>query len=136
MACIRPTSWLTGRHAQKSETHPGGIGAGTVVITDMEVYGTKRTFRLKVTEPQPGRVLAEEDAAAGTTTTFTVEPVGDGSQARVTIATYARVGPGFSGWMERMLNPYLMRKIYNEELQQLANYVTQQSSPDSPTQLQ
>ena len=117
---ILPKAYFKSLHVEQ-----GGVGAGTDVITAMEIYGTKRTFRLAVTEPQPGRILAEEDPAAGTATTFTLDPVGDGNRTRVTITTDARVSPGFAGWIERMVNPFLMRKIYNAELQQLADYVAQ-----------
>jgi hypothetical protein len=44
----------------------GGVGANTVLRVAMEVYGDKREFRLRVTEPEPGRVLMEEDPDAGT----------------------------------------------------------------------
>jgi len=53
-------------------------------------------------------------------TTFTVEPVNGGSQSKVTISTRANTSPGLKGAVERWLNPWVMRRIYREELQQLA----------------
>jgi hypothetical protein len=101
----------------------GGQGAGTIVRADMKVMGTKLAYHLIVSEPQPGRVLMETDAAAGVTTTFTVEPLSGGRQSRVTIATDAATSSGVKGWLERLLNPLVMRRIYQQELQQLARYV-------------
>lgn len=101
----------------------GGQGAGTVVETTVTVMGIKQHYHLVVSEPQPGRVLMETDDAVGVTTTFTVEPVGNGSQTRVTIASDSRLSPGFKGFMERLMNPSVMHRIYNAELEKLAVYV-------------
>jgi len=101
----------------------GGQGAGTVARADMKVMGTQMTYHLIVSEPQPGRVLKEVDAAAGVSTTFTVDPLDGGQQSRVTIATEAATHPGLMGWLERLFNPAVMRRIYQKELQQLAEYV-------------
>ncbi len=101
----------------------GGQGAGTVARTQMKVMGTEMTYHLIVSEPQPGRVLKEADAAAGVTTTFTVDPLNGGQHSRVTIATDAASSPGAKGWLERAFNPPVMRRIYRQELQQLAAYV-------------
>lgn len=105
----------------------GGVGAGTVVVADMDVYGTKRTFRLVVSEPQPGRVLVESDAAAGLVTTFTVEPLDGGARSRVTIASDTQPSPGLQGWIERLINPAITRRIYRAELKQLNGYMAQVS---------
>jgi hypothetical protein len=97
----------------------GGRGAGTVIVTRMRAMGTERTFRMTVTEPQPGRLLVESDA--NTTTTFTVEPL-SAAQCRVTIATDTRSSPGMRGWIERLMSPPFLRRIYHLELQNLAEY--------------
>ena len=52
----------------------GGKGAGTVIRVLMNVLGVDRTYYMEVSEPEPGRVLAETDQDAGVTTTFTVKP--------------------------------------------------------------
>lgn len=100
----------------------GGKGAGTVVRANMEVMGAKRFFRLFVTEPEPGRVIAEADAEAGVHTTFTVDPYHNGQQSRVTIASDFRASPGLKGVIERLFNPSITRRIYRTELQQLDEY--------------
>ena len=108
------------------QVEQGGQGAGTVVRTRMVVMGVERIFRLTVSEPEPGRVLKEVDEQAGVVTTFTVEPLNGGQQTRVTIATDARASPGVMGMMEKLMNPPITRRIYAEELRQLAEYVRQQ----------
>ena len=107
----------------------GGIGAGTVIVAHMNVYGAKRSYRLAVTEPQPGRVLVESDAAAGMSTTFTVEPLDGGARSRVTIATTAQPAPGIAGWLERLVNPTITRRIYGDELEQLNAYMQSTAAP-------
>ena len=99
----------------------GGRGAGTVVLARMTAMGSERSFRLVVSEPQPGRVLAESDEVAGTATTFTVEPLGL-AKCRVTIATDSRVSTGVQGWIERLVSPSFLRRVYRQELQNLAEY--------------
>lgn len=98
----------------------GGIGAGTEIRVGMAVFGVKKDYDLVVTEPQPGRVLKEEDAAQGVVTHFTVEQLGSGEQSRVTIATDSRSAAGFAGVMERLINPPVSRRIYKQELKNLA----------------
>ena len=101
----------------------GGQGAGTVVRVWMNVFGAKREYHLTVSEPEPGRVLVESDPVAGMVTRFVVEPVGSGQQSRVTIASDSPASPGFAGLMERLMNPPITRRIYREELHQLADYL-------------
>lgn len=105
----------------------GGVGAGTEFVAEMNVYGARRTYRMAVTEPQPGRVLAETDPKIGTYTTFTVEPAEDGAKSKVTIATDAKTQAGLGGWLEALTTPMITRRIYREELQQLNEYVKQQA---------
>ncbi|MCB9452140.1 MAG: SRPBCC family protein [Anaerolineaceae bacterium] len=102
----------------------GGQGAGTVFRAQMDVMGTKTDLRMVVSEPQPGRVLREEDETAGIVTTFTVEPV-SAEETRVTLATDFRSSPGLKGWIESLLNPLITRRIYRQELQLVADYVRQ-----------
>lgn len=103
----------------------GGIGAGTIAIADVNVMGVKRTYRLVVTEPQPGRVIEEVDEVAGVRTWFTFDPVDGGTQTRLTISSDTKPSPGFRGFMERLLNPPITRRIYREELALVAAYVAE-----------
>jgi Polyketide cyclase / dehydrase and lipid transport len=99
----------------------GGVGAGTVIRFDMRVLGRTRRARGVVTEPEPGRVLAEtyED---GTVTTFTVEPCDEGRHARVTIATDLQTRGWLLGMIERWLVTRLLRPVYVRELALLAAF--------------
>lgn len=103
----------------------GGQGSGTIVQAAMNVFGVKRSYRLTVTEPEPGRVLMETDPDAGVVTKFIVEPVSGGQQSRVTISSDTRLSAGFAGLMERLMNPPITRRIYRQELRQLADYLRQ-----------
>ncbi len=100
----------------------GGTGAGTLVRIGMTVLGVKQTLTLQVSEPEPGRVLQEEDKLAGVVTTFTIEPVGSGDRSQITIATHTQASPGLGGLLEQWLNPLITRRIYKKELQLLADY--------------
>jgi hypothetical protein len=95
----------------------GGTGAGTVIRVTMQVMGSRQTSRLTVSEPEPGRVIQEEDA--GLVTTFTVTPLEDGRRSQVTIATAWRK-PGLVGVIERLINPLVARGLYRRELELLA----------------
>lgn len=112
---ILPVRYFTGMRVEQ-----GGQGAGTVAAVDMNVFGAKSHFKMTVSEPEPGRVLREEDADAGVVTTFTIDPVNGGDRSRVTIITTTRTSPGLKGWLERVMNPAITRRIYREELAQLA----------------
>jgi len=101
----------------------GGKGEGTIIEVHMDVLGAKRVFHQVVSEPEPGRVLVETDAEAGVTTSFTVDPIGDGNQSQVTIATDIRLSPGVRGIFERLFNPWIIHRIYKQELELLAEYV-------------
>ena len=110
---ILPKKYFTGLEVEK-----GGRGAGTIVRVELRTPGAKRSMRMEVSEPVPGRVLAERDLETGAVTTFTVEPVEDGRFSSVTIDTdYTR--PGIAGIVEKMVVPGMLRRIYTEELMNL-----------------
>jgi hypothetical protein len=94
----------------------GGSGAGTVIRFRLTLGGRPREARMRVDEPEPGRVLRETDLASGAATTFTVTPEGDGSRVRIeTVWTT----PGLRGWIERLVAPRVLRRLYLEELRRL-----------------
>ena len=101
----------------------GGQGAGTVLRVQIQVMGVKQNYHMRVSEPEPGRILVEEDPEAGVKTTFTVAPLNGGLRSLVTIATASRTSPGLRGLIERLVNPPLTRRIYRQDLQQLSDYV-------------
>ena len=105
------------------EVEEGGYGAGTRFRVRTRALGVERPYHMIVSEPEPGRVLAERDVASDLVTTFTVTPAGDGRQANVRIATEWTPARGLGGWIERMITPPVMRRMYRTELGQLASYV-------------
>lgn len=103
----------------------GGIGAGTVIRVQMNLYGLRLTFRAAVSEPEPGRVLVETRLDGnGAVTTFTVNPGSAPADSHVTISTVLPVRSGFLGSVERTLSTLLLRPIYLKELQNLARVAT------------
>lgn len=100
------------------DVEEGSIGAGTVIRFRMRMLGTTQEMRAAVTEPEPGRVLVEQDTAGDVVTTFTVEPA-EGGKARVTISTDMRVPDGPIGWLQKKLITRLLRPVYVREIEQL-----------------
>jgi hypothetical protein len=97
----------------------GGIGAGTVIRFEMKAFGTTRSARASVTEPEPGRVLVETIAESGIVTTFTVDADGAPDRSRVTISTSAPSRGGLLGRLERAMSTRYLRAVYAEELRML-----------------
>lgn len=107
----------------------GGQGEGTVFRLTVNVFGRKQTIRMRVEEPEPGRVLKEVDLDNGMQTLFTIEPVGDG-ESTVTIASTWQPPSGMAGLVDRSMKPLVMRRMYNLELEKLAEYA---KDPPEPT---
>ncbi len=95
----------------------GGVGEGTVVRFKLNAGGRTREYRMRVAEPERGRVLAESDTATSLVTTFTVD--GDGGGSRVSIQTCWQGAGGIGGFFERTFAPRVLRKLYAEELDRL-----------------
>ncbi len=104
----------------------GGVGAGTVYRVATRAWGRRTEWHMTVSEPEPGHVLREEDAAAGVVTTFRLTPLEDRYRTRVEIATEFAPKPGLRGWIERLLNPRIVRPIYRRELALLNDYLQEQ----------
>lgn len=110
---ILPPRTFTGLSVEK-----GGRGAGTVIRFGMRMFGREQEARAEVSEPEPGRVLAERILDdRGLVTTFTVDPIDD-ARARVTIET-TWTARGLGGLFERWLVPGVLRRIYRAQLEQL-----------------
>ena len=105
------------------EVLEGGVGAGTRTRVEMHVLGKSRVFEQRVTEPERGRVIMEENADGSGVTTFTIDATGEGA-SYVTIATEIAMQPGLHGILERLAASLLLPRIYRKELVQLAEYVT------------
>ena len=99
----------------------GGRGTGTRIRFEMKAFGRTNVGTAEVSEPIPGREL-RETLSDGIVTTFLVEPVAP-ADARVTISTTYRKN-GLRGWLEKMLAPRFLRRVYTAELAQLAQVAT------------
>jgi len=99
----------------------GGVGAGTTFTFDLRVLGRVKHYAGVAFEPEPGRYLLEKYPAEGSETSFLVEPAGPGS--RVTIATEFNGKGGIAGAIERWFAGRLLRPMYADELERVANYV-------------
>ncbi len=103
------------------DVEAGGRGAGTKIRFEMKAFGRITVSTATVTEPVPGRKLLET-LETGILTTFRVASLpGDGS--RVTITT-SYTKPGLRGWLDRLLAPGYLRRVYRAELALLARVAT------------
>ncbi len=96
------------------------MGAGTVHSFRMTAGGRTRAFRMRVAEPEPGRVLTESDERSSTVTTWVVTPEGPGCRVRVE-SRWQGAG-GIGGLFERLLAPRVLRRLYADELARLDRY--------------
>ena len=98
----------------------GGVGAGTIHSFTMTLGGRTSDYRVRVGEPQPGRMLIESDASRRMLTTFTVDPEPYGrTHVRIHTRWYT---DGFAGLVERLVAPRLLARVYREELRLLDRY--------------
>ena len=104
----------------------GGVGAGTVTRFAVTAGGRTRTYRMLVSEPEPGRTLVETDQDSSLVTTFQVEPQGTASTVRINTRWDGAGGVG--GFFERTFAPRAMRRIYLDELDRLSAYVREQQT--------
>ena len=98
----------------------GGVGAGTVHSFKMTAGRRTRDFRMRVAEPDPGRVMTESDARSSMVTTWVVTPEGPG--CRVRVETRWQGAGGIGGVFERLFAPRVLRRLYAEELERLDHY--------------
>jgi hypothetical protein len=98
----------------------GGVGAGTVHSFRMTAGGRTRSYRMRVDEPEPGRVLTESDTRSSLVTSFVVAPEGAG--CRVRIETLWEGAGGVAGFFERLFAPRVLGGIYQDELERLERH--------------
>jgi uncharacterized protein YndB with AHSA1/START domain len=108
------------------ETLEGGVGAGTLHSFKIDAGRRVREYRMRVAEPEPGRVLTESDEGSSLVTTFTVTPSGE--SCTVKIQTQWTGAGGIGGFFERTFAPKVMRKMYAEELAKLDAYAREQAA--------
>ena len=102
-----------------------GAGTGSVVRFKINFAGGIRELRMQVTEPEPGRALVQTDTnGSGLVTTFTVTP--QGGQALVNITSSFDGETGVAGFVERIIAPRRLHRVYAEELTRLDAYAREQ----------
>jgi len=108
----------------------GGYGAGTIIRFKARFLGVEQSFHHRVSEPEPGRMLVEQDIEPGqnVATTFTVTPLENGRKAQVEICTTLNASPGLRGLVERLLVPLMNPPIYRRELKLLEAVAQQRAS--------
>lgn len=106
------------------QVESGGVGEGTITRFTVTAGGRTRQYRMKVAEPERGRVLTESDTGSSLVTTTTVTP--QGGRSLVTISTTWQGAGGIGGFFERLFAPRAMRGIYTDELERLDSYARAQ----------
>ena len=99
----------------------GGLGSGTRFDLTMRFLGRQQIYHGIVSEPQPGRVLVENYEGTELVTSFIVEPLEEGKRTGVTIVTECQVHDGVLGRMEAWLADAMLRPVYIQELDNLAD---------------
>ena len=116
------------------QVEQGGYGAGTIHSFKFKALGVEKTFRQRVSEPEPGKVLVEQDidTPQNTTTTFTVIPVEHGQKAHVEISTTMNPTPGLTGAVERLVVPMINACVYRKELKLLEAFARRNAPGFAP----
>lgn len=109
----------------------GGVGAGTVVRFSLTLARRTNRATAYLDEPEPGRVLREEDPESRMTTLFMLDPVPAGCRMRS--ETTRRPGPGPAAWIERLLVPRLLGPLDADELALLDAYARTLAGGDGET---
>lgn len=111
------------------EVERGGVGAGTVFRVATRLFGRSYSMRMEVSEPIPGCMISERDSESGLVTSFRVSPEHHGHHAHVTIVTDIPKSRGLRGFVEGLLLPRALGKVYAEELRMLDKYARERREP-------
>ena len=103
------------------QVEEGGYGAGTIIRFKSRILGVEQSFYQRVSEPEPGRVIVEQDidTKQNFATTFTVIPVEEGKKSQVEISTTMNASPGIRGFAERVILSIFNPRIYRKEMKLL-----------------
>ena len=109
------------------QVESGGVGPGTITRFTVTAGGRSRKYRMKVDEPEPGRIITESDTGSSLVTKTTVTPR-EGGVSHVEIATTWQGAGGIGGFFERTFAPRALRAIYEDELTRLDDYARAQQT--------
>jgi hypothetical protein len=109
----------------------GGYGAGTIIRFKVKVLGVEQSMYQRVSEPEPGRVLVEQDidSVQNAITTFMVDPIENDQRSHVEISTVMNTSPGFRGFVERIIVPIVNPQMYRKELKLLEAFAQKKRAP-------
>ena len=105
------------------EVESGGVGAGTVVHITVRVLGRPQRLRMRVAEPDPGRILTETNLDTGVVTKFIVAPRDGRSRTLVGMSSQWETQGGLRGLADRLVTPRLMGRMFAKQLHQLDQYL-------------
>jgi hypothetical protein len=115
---IMPTSLFS-----DLQVEAGGVGAGTVFHITANVLGRRQRLHMKVSEPEPGRVITETNIDTGVVTAFTVATGEGESITRTRISSEWETNGGVRGLFDRLVTPRLMSRIFARQLRELSDYM-------------
>ena len=75
----------------------------------VEMYGQQTPYHQIVSEPEPGRVIREQNQLSAQYTEFRLAPLADNTQTRVTIFSVLPLSGGIKGLIERWFQPGIVR---------------------------
>jgi len=103
------------------QVEQGGYAAGTIIRFKARALGVEQSYYQLVSEPEPGKVLVEQDidSAQNVTTTFTVIPLEQGQKSHVEIFTKMNASPGPKGLVERVVIASIFPSMLRKELKLL-----------------
>ena len=114
------------------QVEQGGYGAGTIIRFKARALGVERSFYQRVSEPEPGRVLVEQDinSVHNVVTTFTVTPQEQGQKSHVEISHIENASPGLlQGFIESVVVPIIMPPVIRKELTLLEAVAQKRGTP-------
>jgi len=84
-----------------------------------------------VSEPEPGRVLVEQDidSVQNESITFTVTPLEQGQKSHVEISMTLNLSPGVKGFVERVVVPIIFPPVFRKELKLLEAVAQKRGTP-------
>lgn len=114
------------------QVEKGGKGDGTVVSYRLQAARRERPYRMQVSEVAPGQSIQERDTNSSLVTTWTVTPVENGQQTKVSIVTDWEGGQGVGGFFERTFAPTGLHRIYDRMLDYLTTMVQPEGAVSVP----
>jgi uncharacterized protein YndB with AHSA1/START domain len=106
----------------------GGVGTGTIIDYRLKAGGRERPYTMQIEESVKGRVITEQDTNSTLVTRWSLQPLKDGKQTRVSVSTEWDGGTGIGGFFERTFAPIGLRQIYNAMLSKLATSLQTEES--------